>query len=162
MLRPQKYFRNIVLNDYHHRTGKYSNEDVLIVTDKLDEGQPLIEYFSRIKVRTSDPLDEGRNLECDKSSDPEEVLEMIQEEGKTYGIIITDMFFKNDTMSGREMVRSLRKNGYDYCVVYITEAGISERFEKHCMDVGADALLVKGTRTMKNEFCKMVEQLIYR
>jgi CheY-like chemotaxis protein len=153
--------RHIVRKDYKSRALPYNADDILIVCNSSTSTGPLSRYFTRMKVRTADPLDEGRNITCACTTSPSEAAELIVHGGHTYGFILTDLFF-DDEMSGRELVRIIRGSGYSNAIIYLVDSGIEESMENNFMNVGADALLVKGTKTMKVEFTRLVRDLVFR
>ena len=160
--KPGKPCRQLVPMNYKRRAYRYTTADVLIVCTSFGSVGPLMQYFSRIKIRTNDPLDEGRHMHCISCNSPMEVIERVIENRERFGFILTDLFFSSEFMSGREMIRQLRQANYFGAIIYLADSGISEALEEHFMCVGADALLVKGTRTMKIEFERLIRDLVFR
>lgn len=155
--------KHLLSMNYKKRRYDYRNEDVLVCSKDNNVRELLVEYFSRMIVRANDPLDEGRTLGCIGMSSPEEVLTHIVENKKTYGFIVCDLFFDNTSISSREMIRQLREKEYPGCVIYLADSGLSDSsMEDYFMGVGADALLIKGTKTMKIEFQRLVTDLVKR
>lgn len=156
----EKVARHIVKKDYRQRSLKYNSEDILIVCNNESFLITLSEYISKLKIKSSDPLDEGRNISYTFTNSPSNVVNLINS-GKTYGFILTDIFFEHD-MAGRELVRLARNNGYNHAIIYISEPCFDPSIENFFMNVGADALLVKGTKTMKIEIVRLIRDLIFR
>lgn len=165
LYKSQKYLlsKQLIGMNYKKRRFNYHTGDVLVCCGDPAIRSLLVEYFSRMRVRSHDPLDEGRNLVCEGVGSPDMALERIVGSGNTYGFIVCDLFFGHESMCSRELVRQLRFHGYPGAIVYLSDSGLGDScVEEHFMGVGADALLIKGTKTMKIEFQRLVTDIVKR
>jgi CheY-like chemotaxis protein len=163
-----RYLRSQIAMSYAQRFQNYNTADFLVVDDDEPCRTILKSYISRIRVRSQDPMDEGRNLVCETAAGTEEVLRRVLKEGQTFAAITVDNYMGSQSASGRDLIRQLRAGGYEGALVYITGTlGVSgdlesRDYERHLMEVGADALLVKGSATMKSELQRIVSELVVR
>jgi CheY-like chemotaxis protein len=163
-----RFLRSRVGMNYSQRFQRYRTADFLVLDDDGPCRALLQAYLSRIRVRSHDPTDEGRALVCETAASGQEVLDRVLRRGETFAVITIDNYLGPRSPSGREVIRELRAGGYEGALVYITgtSTGLIEsegrEFECHLMEVGADALLIKGSATMKSELHRMVADLVVR
>lgn len=150
--------------DYSARRHQYATADVLVVEDDPTSRLLLCNFLSLITVRSNDPNDEGRKLQCVPCVDGNEAIRRIQQNGETYAFITVDNLLGPDSPCGREVVRTLRECGYSGAMVYVMSASstLDIEFENHMLEVGADAMLIKGTRSSKDELKVLVGELVTR
>jgi CheY-like chemotaxis protein len=152
---------------YRHRFQRYKDEDVLVVDNDIVTCDLLKRYLTRIALQPGFDDDvstlnsPSRRLEVDACTTGQQALERIRDKGKTYALVAIDLMLGPGSPSGREVVRLLREHGYRGSIIYVTAArvGADAMLVHHLLEVGADALLLKGSPNMKTEIHKIIKEL---
>ena len=159
----------MVSQDYKNRFQRYKNEDVLIVNKEYWEGNILKLYLEKMKIICPDDTNipcnrKERNVTTKVCCNGQDALSFVKKENKTFGIIIIEYMLGPESPSGREIIRELRHHGYKGAIVYVLNISNfpsdKEQLKQHLLEVGADAMLIKGSEAMKNELKKMIRQLV--
>ena len=158
----------MVSHDYTNRFQRYKDEDVLIVNKEYWEGNILKLYLEKIKIMCPEAMmtrkEKERHVTTRVCCNGQDVLSLVKNENKTFGIIIIEYMLGPQSPSGREIIRDLRHHGYKGAIVYAINISSfpsdQEQLRHHLLEVGADAMLIKGSETMKNELKKMIRQLV--
>lgn len=148
-----------VPKSYIHRFREYFTGDVLILDDDSTAITILCHYLNRIKLKRND-RDEGRKLHINTCTNGIDAIERIVTNKETYAFILVDNFLGPFSPSGREVIRILRKSGYEGAIVYVT--CVPEMYKYHLIEVGTDAILFKGMPNLGTELKKLVADLTVR
>jgi CheY-like chemotaxis protein len=150
--------KQIIHMNYTHRFTEYTTADVLVLDEDNTSRALLSRYFEKLMIKSSATTQPGRTIKVNTSVTGDDTIERVLAKKESYAFITIDYFLGPDSPDGREIIRRLRKGGYKGALVYVTGFGDSD--EQHLLEVGADAILFKGTEQLKREFGKLVTDLV--
>ena len=150
--------------NYTHRIIEYNTADVFVLEDDTTTRTLLSGYLSRHVIKSDEENDEGRKIKVNSCENGDELIDRIVNKNETYGFITVDFLLGKDSPSGRDVIRQLRKHGYKGCIIYLTTLNglLDPEIEQHLIEVGADALILKGSENMIVEFKKIIKDLVVR
>lgn len=150
--------------NYINRAQDYKTADAFILEDDQLTRTLLTSYLERHVIKRDDENDEGRKIKVESCENGEELIDRIVNKGETFGFITVDYLLGCESPSGRDTIRQLRNAGYEGCIVYLTSLNglMDPAVEQHLIEVGADALILKGSENMTHEFKRLIGDLIVR
>lgn len=151
--------KQFVPMNYSHRFQEYSTADIVVLDNDKTARSLLTRYLQRLQVTCENEKSTNRrHLVVKTYSTGQELLENIIQNEESYAIVTINNSLGPKSPGGREVVRQLRSGGYKGAIIYIV--GSTHYNEKHLLEVGADAILNKGTENLKHEIERLVSDLV--